>query len=45
MLNVAEGFRKAGIEPLGAEFTSVTDNMADLSAEDAAKVARALEAL
>jgi YebC/PmpR family DNA-binding regulatory protein len=45
MLAVAEGFRKAGIEPLGAEFTSVTDNMADLSAEDAAKVARALEAL
>jgi YebC/PmpR family DNA-binding regulatory protein len=45
MLQVAEGFRKAGLEPLGAEFTSVTDNMMELNASDAGKVARLLEAL
>ncbi len=45
MVHVAEGFRKAGLEPISAEFTSVTDNMAELSAEDAGKVVRLLEAL
>ena len=33
------------MEPISAEFTSVTDNMADLNASDAGKVVRLLEAL
>ncbi len=45
MIGIAEGFRKAGLEPISAEFTSVTDNMADLNASDAGKVVRLLEAL
>jgi YebC/PmpR family DNA-binding regulatory protein len=45
MLSVAEGFRKAGVEPISAEFTSVTDNMVALDASDAGKVERLLEAL
>jgi YebC/PmpR family DNA-binding regulatory protein len=45
MLTVAEGFRKAGLEPISAEFTSVTENMVALDAGDAGKVERLLEAL
>ncbi len=45
MIGVAEGFRKAGIEPISAEFTSIAENIVDVSAEDAPKVARVLEAL
>jgi YebC/PmpR family DNA-binding regulatory protein len=45
MINVAEGFRKAGLEPISVEFTSLAENMVEVSAEDAPKVERLLEAL
>lgn len=45
MIGIAEGFRKHGLEPIGAEFTSLAENTISLSAEDAPKVVRLLEAL
>jgi YebC/PmpR family DNA-binding regulatory protein len=45
MIGIAEGFRKAGLEPISAEFTSIAENMVEISAEDAPKVERLLEAL
>ena len=45
MIGVAEGFRKAGLEPISVEFTSLAENIVEVSEEDAPKVARILEAL
>ena len=45
LYSIAEAFRAKGFEPETAEFASVADTMLDLNPDDAAKVARIVEAL
>ncbi len=45
MIGIAESFRQIGLEPISVEFTSLAENIVDVSPEDAPKVLRLLEAL
>jgi YebC/PmpR family DNA-binding regulatory protein len=45
LMPVAEGFRKAGLEPISVEFVSLASNTVPLAEEDQLKVVKMLEAL